>query len=108
MKLKVVKKDEKLDFHGVEIEREYRDQNLYAVKVKFVDGTFFTVARHGWSDLEIMVKEPPKMVKKYVVTGIEGGKPFTAKFLTWESAHAISSASHVADGAITEIEEPEE
>lgn len=108
MNFKILKKDDKVSFHGVQIDREYRGENLYDVTVTFADGSFFKVSRCGWSDMEFLVKAPPKMVKKYVVKGQEGGKQFECKFLTWESANALCSAGHIAEHSITEVEEPEE
>ncbi len=69
MNLKKVAMDDKCEFPGVEVEREYRDKNIFSVTVKFPDGSFFTVSKDGWSDISLLVKQPPKKVEKYKVTG---------------------------------------
>lgn len=106
MKLKKVGKDDILAFHGIGIEREYRDGNLFGVTIRFEDGNFFTVAKDGWSDLSLLIKEPAKKVKKYRVHGEFHDKPFESILDTKSAAEELSNIS--CDLEIEEIEVEEE
>lgn len=67
-KLVVVTKNQELSFHGVTIERKYVGEDIKSLRIIFESGEFFEVIG-GWENVKVLVKEPPKKVDRWRVSG---------------------------------------
>lgn len=95
-----VKKDEPLAFHGITIDREYVDNDLKSITVKFEDGNFFRVVGK-WDSCEVQVKEPPKFITKYRAVGEYRGSSVNLEF---DCIHKAQDAVNDFVGANLTIE----
>ncbi len=69
LRLRTVKEDEKIEFHGIDIQREYVNGSLSKVHVEFADGSYFDVRKNGFSSMEFTVAKPPIEKKQWKVFG---------------------------------------
>jgi len=69
LRLRSVKEDEKVQFHGVDIKRKYLDGSLKNVRVEFADGSYFEVELGQYSSMYFNVAKPPIEIKSYRVHG---------------------------------------
>jgi hypothetical protein len=109
-----VKTANDVKLNGVTVEFEKHDSNLDSVTLTDAAGNVFKIAKTSYSDIGAFIPAPPKMVKKYFVTGEFKGVtkladegPFDGEYEATCRKNEIQKAADYAENLSIEIVERE-
>lgn len=109
---KTVKKDSEINIPGVRVEVDRQDGGVRAITIFDCGyGTLLRVAsQSGYTNLDLMIPEPPKMVEKFHVTGTVLGLAFEEDYDTeYQAKDRIADViSHDGTAVFSKVEVPEE
>jgi hypothetical protein len=107
MKFIEAKSEKDFALPGVEIEFDKIVNQLHRVSFRVNGKLIGVIEKHNWNDIHVVIPEPPKMVKKYRVTGKTGSFDVSKDFD--DKKDAEREAEGLNEGyTITEVEVPAE